>query len=301
MSAAAVSAAAATDVVAKRGSVGAVVAEIDRALRASEIRNFGRARSTGVLANTYGPLTTSRVRAFQARNGLRATGAVDERTYAMLRPTFKLKPGTQTVARSVRGRPITVRVVGDLGAKKRVIVVGCIHGNECAGLPILDAVARRGAPRGVAYVLVARPNPDGAAAGTRHNARKVDLNRNFVGWTPKGKPGYVYYPGRGALSEPESLALYDLVRSVKPTAYVTYHQALRCVDYAGAGAQVARTYARLSGLPVKVLPAYHGSNGTWLGTRHPDVKTLTVELSRPVPASMISRNVTALRHLATHH
>lgn len=293
--------AARADVVARPGSKGAVVSAVDAALRASEARNEGKARSTGALATTYGPKTTTRVKAFQKRNRLAATGVVDERTYAMLRPTLKLKTGSQTIGRSVKGRPITARVVGSPTARKRVVVIGCIHGNECAGLPILDEVARKGAPKGVAYILVARPNPDGAAAKTRQNANKVDLNRNFIGWKPNGRPGYVYYPGRNAFSEPESLALYDLVRSVKPTAYVTYHQALRVVDYAGGGAAVAAAYSKRSGIPVKVLPAYPGSNGTWLGTRHPDVATLTVELSRPVSQRMLANNVVALRHLATHH
>lgn len=292
----------APDVVAKTGSSGAIVSAIDRALRRAETARFGRPTRSGAPALVYGPETTKRVQAFQRWNRLRPTGIVDEATDGLLRPRYTLQRGTQLIARSVQGRPITAQVVGDPRAKKRVIVVGCIHGNECAGRPILSAIATGGAPAGVAYVLVPNPNPDGAAAGTRQNAHQVDLNRNFVGWKPNGASGFVYYPGPGALSEPESLALYDLVRATRPTAYVTYHQALRVVDYAGsAGARMAPGYAARSGLPVSVLPAYAGSNGTWLGTRYPDVATLTVELSRPVPAAMITRNIAALRWLATHH
>lgn len=287
---------------ARPGSVGAVVGAIDLPLRESERRNLGKPTRTGQVAVVYGPQTTARVKVFQRRNGLLATGAVDERTDALLRPKSKLQAGTQTIGRSVKGRALQVRVVGDLkNAKRRVLVLGCIHGNECAGLPILSSVGRSTPPKGVAYVLHARPNPDGAVAGTRHNARRVDLNRNAIGWCKAHRPGHVYYPGPGALSEPESLALHDLIRSMRPTAFISFHQALRCVDYAGRGGHWAPVYARICGLPVKVLPAHRGSIATWLGRRYPSMVSLTVELSRPAPRAMLDRNIKAVKYVAARH
>lgn len=290
------------DVVARSGSQGAVVTAIDAALRRSEIRNHGKPLRTGPPAVVYGPQTIARVKAFQKRNKLPATGAVDERTDALLRPTLRLGKGVTTIGRSVQRRPLQVSVVGDLAsAKRRVLVVGCLHGNECAGLPILRTIARTPAPKGVAYVLYSLPNPDGYAARSRPNARGVDLNRNAIGWRSGTKPGDVYYAGASALSEPESLAIHDLVRAVQPTAFVSYHQALRCVNYSGRGARWAAAYARRAGPPVRQLPAFRGSVATWLGERYPDVVSLTVELPRPVPNGMLTANRQALQYLAPRH
>src|ERR1700727_1924966 len=58
-------------------------------------------------------------------------------------------PPAVIIGRSVRGRPITARVLGPNDARRRILLVGCIHGNECAGIAILSAVARRRLLRGV--------------------------------------------------------------------------------------------------------------------------------------------------------
>ena len=50
------------------------------------------------------------------------------------------------IGRSVRGRPIVARVIGPHppdAAPRKLLLVGCIHGNECAGFAILSALARR--------------------------------------------------------------------------------------------------------------------------------------------------------------
>src|SRR4051812_35641815 len=86
--------------------------------------------------------------------------------------------GAETYGRSVAGRPLEVQRTGEPAAPTRVLVVGSIHGNEPAGHAVVRQLRTRTPPAGVQLWLVERANPDGTRAGTRQNARGVDLNRN---------------------------------------------------------------------------------------------------------------------------
>jgi murein peptide amidase A len=95
------------------------------------------------------------------------------------------------IGRSVEGRPIVVRRVGNPDGM-RVLVVGCIHGDECAGIAIIRALEH--ARTSADLWLVPDLNPDGHAHGTRQNADGVDLNANWsAGWQRGGKPWAFYY------------------------------------------------------------------------------------------------------------
>ena len=84
----------------------------------------------------------------------------------------------ELLGESSQGRPIRVVHRGDPD-EIRLLVVGCIHGDECAGVRIADRL-RAGRPRGFLDLwIVPTLNPDGRAAHARQNARGVDLNRNF--------------------------------------------------------------------------------------------------------------------------
>ncbi len=103
---------------------------------------------------------------------------------------------TITIGHSVRHRPITAQVLGPSSAPRKILLVGCIHGNECAGIRILNAIARQPVPPGVQLWLVREMNPDGTAADTRQNAHGVDLNRNFpYRWDTSPTPPTTRAPG----------------------------------------------------------------------------------------------------------
>lgn len=164
------------------------------------------------------------------------------------------------LGRSVDGRPIVAYEVGNPASPHRELVVGCIHGNEKAGV----AIARRlegMSPRHVDLWIVPVLNPDGAAAGTRGNAHGVDLNRNFpYRWQ---RLSGVYYSGPRPLSEPESRIAYRLIRRVRPQVSIWFHQHLDVVDKSGGNVALERRFAKLVGLPLVLLTREPGSVVGW--------------------------------------
>lgn len=205
----------------------------------------------------------------------------------------------QVIGRSVQGRPILAFRVGDPAAAARVLVVGCIHGDECAAFPIVGRLVRQRPPRGVQLWAVPSVNPDGRRAGTRGNAHGVDLNRNFpLHWRPVPR-GSRYYSGPRPLSEPESRAVADLVRTIKPDLSIWFHQPERNVRDPDASPEALR-YARLSGLPFLRLAAPPGTVAEWTEWRVPRSEAFVVELpAGPLSDAAVSRHVAAVRAVAS--
>jgi N-acetylmuramoyl-L-alanine amidase len=165
------------------------------------------------------------------------------------------------VGQSVQGRAIDAERIGPSGAPVKVLVVGSIHGNEPAGKAVIARLRHVRLPRGTALWLVDDANPDGAAANQRWNAHSVDLNRNFpYRWQPQDG---IYESGPGPASEPETQALQRFIERVRPRVTIWFHQALTMVVKSKADPKLQRLYSRLSGLPLKRLPAYHGTAVSW--------------------------------------
>jgi protein MpaA len=168
---------------------------------------------------------------------------------------------------------------GDPDAAFRVLVVGCIHGDEPAGATVARHLARLPLQPEADRWIVENLNPDGAAAGTRQNARGVDLNRNFpFRWRRLGRHGDQQFSGGGPLSEPESRIAHLLILRLRPTASVWFHQPLGVVDESGGDPAVERRFARLAGLPARRLPRYPGSAIGWQNHRLPGTTAFAVEL-----------------------
>jgi protein MpaA len=190
-------------------------------------------------------------------------------------------PGPAVVApgRSAAGRPIPVVQTGDVRAATRVLVFGAVHGDETAGIAIAERLAHLRAPLGVAVWVVPDLNPDGRAAGTRQNARGVDLNRNFpYRWRPIGHRGDQQYSGRGPLSEPEARYAASLIEAIDPTITIWFHQPLGIVDRSGGDPSVERRFGRLAHLRVTRLLRYPGSATGWANHRRPLRAAFVVEL-----------------------
>lgn len=191
-----------------------------------------------------------------------------------------VRASAEVVGRSVQGRPIRALRIGSPAARGVLLVVGSIHGTETAGQAVVRRLRRARPPHGTALLLVEDANPDGSAAGTRQNARGVDLNRNFpFAWRPIGSPFDTYHSGPGPLSEPESTALAGLIRRVRPRVTVWYHQMLTLVDHSGGDRHLERLYARRSGLPYRPIAPLPGTATRWQSSAFPRDSAFVVELA----------------------
>jgi protein MpaA len=198
------------------------------------------------------------------------------------------------IGRSVKGRLIHGWQVGDPGSRRRVLVVGCVHGNEPAGEAITHRLRSAQPPPGTSLLIVDAFNPDGCAAGTRQNAHGVDLNRNSPShWQHLDQPGGTYYSGPRPLSEPESRAIVRFVRRFRPSISIWYHQHARLVDASGGDPRIERAYAHLVGLPFRHLGVIPGSITSWQNATFSSDTAFVVEL----PAGRLSSR-SADRHVA---
>jgi protein MpaA len=180
------------------------------------------------------------------------------------------------LGRSVDGRPITALEIGDFDAGRKTLVVGCIHGNETAGIAVAHLLARTPPPPELDLWIVADLNPDGVGAGTRGNADGVDLNRNFP-WRWR-RLGGIFDSGPHPLSEPESRVARRLVTRVDPGVSIWFHQHLDVVDESGGSLSIERRFARLGGMRLARLAREPGSAVGWTNHVEPTGTAFVVEL-----------------------
>lgn len=191
------------------------------------------------------------------------------------RPAFaRFPPGpgirTKVVGRSVSGRPIELRQVGDPKWRGELLVFGCIHGDECAadGLGLVSASLTAGCPDpdSDAYIV---PNidPDGTTVSSRLNARGVDLNRNFPSaWKRIGSPFDPQYSGPRPFSEPETRLAARVIRALRPAATIWFHQYRGSRPFVrawGRSLEGARHFARLAGMPFRAMRWPAGTGPNW--------------------------------------
>lgn len=202
------------------------------------------------------------------------------------------------IGHSAQGRELVAFRAGPVNAHRRILVVGVIHGNETAGRAIAQDLLRTTAPGTTEVVVVPDLNPDGAARATRQNARAVDLNRNFpYRWKRLGVRGDQQYAGTGPLSEPESRAMAALIRKLRPTVSVWFHQPMGVVDESGGSVLVESRFANILGLPLRRMQRYNGSVVSWENTTYPGTTAFVVELPGHASTWFRTRALRALQDL----
>jgi len=214
---------------------------------------------------------------------------------------------------SSRGRPIYAYYFGS--GTRAVLFTGAIHGSEIGTRLLMDRwiqeleAGARNIPADKMIVVVPQVNPDGVAAGTRVNARNVDLNRNFAtsDWQKdvldvNNNP----FPGGGGeapMSEPETRAIGGLAQRLGPVVVLSYHSIGGVVlgNLAGNSGAYAAAYSQLSGYQNATGNssgtfdyAVSGTADDWYAAQ--GIASLVIELSSHT-SSQFDRNRTAMWYM----
>lgn len=193
--------------------------------------------------------------------------------------------------KSYKGLPLMTRDFQHDPRQKnaiRVLLLGGIHGDEKTAPAVvfkwLASMHKTGLQE-FQWKVAPLVNPDGLLApkATRVNARGVDLNRNFPTpdwdtealqyWAQKTKSDPRRYPGKKPISEPESLWIFNTIKSFKPDVIISVHAPFGVLDLDGP-AQPPTRFGRLHFNRVGVYP---GSLGNYSGM-HQEIPVLTIEL-----------------------
>jgi peptidoglycan hydrolase-like protein with peptidoglycan-binding domain len=300
--------AATTIIVAGPSRVGAgpdctVTATLQRGSRGSQVRCLETLLVAGGYSLSgpdtfFGSTTDRAVRAFQQARGLRVDGIVGPVTRrALAAVAAPAVPAaiieTRVIGASVQGRDILAYRMGTPGGRV-VLAIGNIHGDEPKGVDITTMLRGMPTPAGIDLWIIDTINPDGYAAGTRQNANKVDLNRNFEhnwNYIPLSAQNG-QYSGEAEADQPETQAFIAFAREIKPAITIWWHQDANRVSVAGARKVIGNEYARRVNLTTKSTPCTAGCTGTatqFMNWMVPGGTSFIVELpnSRVVDAAMI--------------
>ncbi len=200
---------------------------------------------------------------------------------------------------SERGQSIRAHRYGDVSSPQTILVVGCIHGDECEGIEITRRLARGTHPPGLDLWIVHSLNPDGQRLGLRVNGRGVDLNRNFGSeWSESGRRWDLEYSGPRPWSERESRLARGLVLRARPDVTIWYHQPQDVVRAWGSSRATARRYARLAGERYSSIRWPNGTAPNWQNHTFPEAVSFVVELpAGELAGDRAARHARAVRRL----
>lgn len=159
----------------------------------------------------------------------------------------------ERIGTSVLGQPIWAEYYGPATPTSVVLVIGQVHGNECAPSRFVRAV-RAMQRREYGVWLIPTLDPDGYAWYSRYNITGRDLNTD--GWT---------------VSQPETRALMAFTAKVRPVLTVHVHSPNGQIGWYGLGSYVpddpGRSGAVLSGQIAQYVAARSGLEMAGAGSR----------------------------------
>jgi len=154
----------------------------------------------------------------------------------------KLTPKWARFGASVRGKALMAATIGE--GPRRIYIIGGIHGDEPeapATAELLPELLAESANLPNSTIRVVKDmNPDGAAAKTRTNTRRVDLERN---WPSKDFQREAR-SGDRPLSELETLAVHTDLLAFKPDIVIVFQSANLppSVSSLGSGRTLAHSF-----------------------------------------------------------
>ena len=186
-------------------------------------------------------------------------------------------------------------IKGNSGEK--ILLIGCIHGNEKAGIllsvKVLNEIFAKKELKNT-LILIPTLNPDGNILNTRANSNRIDINRNFpsTNWTYSDssqlKPNKKdYWGGKSPASEIETKFILRVDSIFQPGAIIILHQFMDCVQYDGTGLRLAEFISKRSGQKLMDDIGYSttGSIGSYFGDDKRK-EVVTIEIPENPPDSL---------------
>ncbi len=158
-----------------------------------------------------------------------------------------------------------------------ILVIGVVHGDEPQGRDLIRNYLAEEKNSNLGFIPIL--NPDGLILGTRTNANKVDLNRNFPTSNWIGGQKDSYWGGKEPASEEEIKFLINVINIYSPKLILAIHAPYKVVNYDGEGLIFAQEISQITGYPICEDIGYPtpGSLGTYAGIEK-NIPTITLEL-----------------------
>jgi protein MpaA len=184
---------------------------------------------------------------------------------------------------------------------ENIMLIGCVHGNEKAGILIstrvLNEIFARSDMKNT-LICIPSANPDGNLLNIRTNSNRIDINRNFPAsnwvYIDSAKLKYDkknYWGGIQPASETETKFILKIDSMYHPDAFIILHQFMNCVQYDGTGLDLASFISKRTRQKLLDNIGYktEGSIGSYFGDNKRK-EVVTIELPES-PSDSLQMNL----------